>query len=89
MATPKVGENLDNSSSLSSKKTPGRQKAKVFPEDAIPDLIRLIHGNAHNKIFLVKEFSAFLQKNDKNDDKSKYLINRTHIYFAEKISILH
>ena len=73
-ATPKVGENLDTSSSLSSKKTPGRPKAKVFPEDAIPHLIRLVHGNSHNKIFLVKEFSAFLQTNDKNGENSKYYL---------------
>ena len=70
-ATPKVGENLDTSCSQSSKKTPGRQKAKVFPEDATPDLIRLVHGNFHNKIFLVKEFSAFLQKLDRKENKSK------------------
>ena len=76
-ATPKVGENLDTSCSQSSKKTPGRQKAKVFPEDATPDLIRLVHGNFHNKIFLVKEFSAFLQKLDRKDEKSK-----SHIVYS-------
>ena len=43
-ATPKVGENLDASCSLSSKKTPGRQNAKIFPDDATPDLIQLVHG---------------------------------------------
>lgn len=37
------------------------RKAKAL-EDAIPDLIRLLHGSIHNKNFLIKEFVAFWDK---------------------------
>ena len=37
-------------------------KAKCVPEEAIPDLIRLVHANINNKIFLAKEFIAFWNK---------------------------
>ena len=32
---------------------------KTFPEEALPDLVRLIHFNANNKIFLAMEFIQF------------------------------
>ncbi|KAB7501559.1 Chromatin assembly factor 1 subunit A-B, partial [Armadillidium nasatum] len=35
---------------------------KSFPEKAIPDLIRLIHGNRHSKLFLMREFSEYWKK---------------------------
>lgn len=48
---------------------------RIFPEDALPDFVRLVHGNTNNKGFLAKEFSAFWSKKkiDSNpqDDKSK------------------
>merc|ERR1712142_1291595 len=34
-------------------------KARLVPEEAIPDLIQLLHGNTNNKIFLAREFIAF------------------------------
>ena len=66
-STPGVGGNLDPSTlvAASAKKTP-RRVAKVFPEESIPDLIRLVHGNNFKKVFLAKEFSAFLEKVDSN-----------------------
>uniref|UniRef100_A0A0C9Q956 Chaf1a-a protein n=1 Tax=Fopius arisanus TaxID=64838 RepID=A0A0C9Q956_9HYME len=36
---------------------------KNLPEEAVPDLIRLIHGNIHGRPFLVKEFMTYWQKN--------------------------
>ena len=74
IGTPKVGEKSDASNPQSSKKTPGRL-TKIFPEEAIPDLIRLVHANSYNKIFLAKEFGAFLQKSDKHGAKSKLCLN--------------
>jgi len=35
------------------------QKFKNVPEEAVPDLIKLVHGNCNNKIFLAREFIAF------------------------------
>ena len=32
---------------------------KTFPEEALSDLVRLIHCNANNKFFLAKEFIQF------------------------------
>ena len=37
-------------------------KAKNVPEEAVPDLIRLVNGNINNKVFLAKEFIAFWNK---------------------------
>ena len=42
---------------------------KQFPEEALPDLIRLVHGNNNNKMFLAKEFLAFWSK--KTDGETK------------------
>lgn len=41
----------------------GKSKAlKQVPDDAMPDLIRLVHANANNKVFLAKEFVEFWSK---------------------------
>ena len=70
ISTPGVGGNLDPSGLVagSAKKTP-RRVAKVFPEESIPDLIRLVHGNNFKKVFLAKEFRAFLDKVDPNGEE--------------------
>ena len=34
-------------------------KARIFPEEAVSDLVRLVHGNNNNKMFLAREFLAF------------------------------
>ena len=44
-------------------------KVKQFPEEALPDLIRLVHGNNNNKMFLAKEFLAFWSKKTEGDTK--------------------
>ena len=36
------------------------------PEEAMPDLIRLVHANINNKNFLVKEFLSFWSKKEEN-----------------------
>lgn len=41
--------------------TPGAKKTKV-PSDALPEFIRLVHGNLHGRAFLVKEFLAHWNK---------------------------
>jgi len=37
-------------------------KAKTVPEEAIPDLIKLLHGNTNTKMFLAREFIEFWKK---------------------------
>ncbi|XP_076748664.1 uncharacterized protein LOC143422124 isoform X2 [Xylocopa sonorina] len=44
------------------------KKSRV-PEEVVPHLIRLIHGNTHNSRFLVNEFIAYWSKQDKPHDK--------------------
>lgn len=52
------------------KKNSTIKKRIKITEDAVVDLIRLIHGNTNNSGFLVKEFHAFMA--DKNKDNSKF-----------------
>lgn len=40
------------------------KKTKV-PSEALPDLIRLVHGNTHGRHFLLKEFMTFWNRSDK------------------------
>ncbi|XP_076664350.1 uncharacterized protein LOC143366829 [Andrena cerasifolii] len=47
------------------RQTPGSSKKTRVPREALPDLTRLIHGNRHNKKFLVKEFIAYWNKKSK------------------------
>ena len=89
LATPRVGENLETPNLLSSKKTPGRTKMKVFPEEALPDLIRLVHANPYRKKFIAKEFSVFLQKGDTATAlKRKFTLYElnTCAYYKQKIA---
>lgn len=44
------------------------KKARV-PEEALPDLIRLIHGNVNGRRFLVKEFMIYWSKKDEKGEK--------------------
>lgn len=37
-------------------------KKTRFPNEALPDLIRLLHGNTHGRHFLMKEFMTFWSK---------------------------
>ena len=45
---------------------------KQFPEEALPDLIRLVHGNNNNKMFLAKEFLAFWSKKTEEEMAKEY-----------------
>ena len=38
------------------------QVAKTFPESALTELVRLVHINPNNKLFLAKEFTQFWNK---------------------------
>nr|XP_033326883.1 chromatin assembly factor 1 subunit A-B [Megalopta genalis]XP_033326884.1 chromatin assembly factor 1 subunit A-B [Megalopta genalis]XP_033326886.1 chromatin assembly factor 1 subunit A-B [Megalopta genalis] len=42
--------------------TPKHSRKSRFPAEAIPELIRLLHGNTHGRGFLVKEFFTFWNK---------------------------
>ena len=48
-------------------------KVKDVPEKAVPHLIKLLHGNSNNKMFLVREFIEFWKKTleDKGQGESK------------------
>ncbi|XP_015516214.1 chromatin assembly factor 1 subunit A [Neodiprion lecontei] len=64
-----ASENLAPSMADRQSPTPqstGPKKKKV-PEEAIPNLIRLVHGNTNGRIFLMKEFMAFWEKNKTGD----------------------
>eukprot|EP00092_Neocalanus_flemingeri_P038334 GFUD01041734.1.p1 GENE.GFUD01041734.1~~GFUD01041734.1.p1 ORF type:complete len:1462 (+),score=564.73 GFUD01041734.1:87-4472(+) len=43
-------------------------KAKTVPEEAVPDLIKLLHGNTNNKMFLAREFIEFWKKSSEGED---------------------
>ncbi|XP_066590749.1 chromatin assembly factor 1 subunit A-B-like isoform X2 [Prorops nasuta] len=58
------------SSALVSRTSIGSKKTKV-PKEAIPDLIRLVHGNPHGRVFLVKEFIAFWNNKSENLGENK------------------
>ncbi|KAG8236290.1 hypothetical protein J437_LFUL016070 [Ladona fulva] len=47
----------------------GRKK-KVFPEEAMPDLIKLLHGNRNCLKFLALEFYAHLSKGNEEDERA-------------------
>ena len=36
--------------------------AKEFPQECLPDLVRLLHANPNNKMFLAREFLEFWRK---------------------------
>lgn len=51
-------------------------KLTKFPENLLPDLIRLIHGNEYSRLFLIKEFYTYVKKNIEKQDISKSSIGR-------------
>ncbi|CAL7945363.1 unnamed protein product [Xylocopa violacea] len=64
---PTTSENEANAAGECS--TPTQQpatssKKSRVPEEVVPHLIRLIHGNTHNSRFLVNEFMAYWSKQD-------------------------
>merc|ERR1711962_1180483 len=59
----------DGSESVKTKSAKTSKVAKTFPEVALPDLVRLVHINPNNKIFLAKEFTQFWHK--KTDEESQ------------------
>ncbi|XP_069695824.1 chromatin assembly factor 1 subunit A-like [Periplaneta americana] len=50
---------------VSSPTTPSLKKRKKFPEEAIPALIKLIHGNVNKREFLAREFLAYWSNDQK------------------------
>ena len=62
---------LSKEEALASAKTGAgpKTKAKQFPEEALPDLVRLVHGNNNNKMFLAREFLAFWSKKTEEETK--------------------
>nr|CAD7394311.1 unnamed protein product [Timema cristinae] len=44
-------------------KTPNTgSKSRKFPDTAVPELIKLVHGNLNSRVFLLREFLAHLDK---------------------------
>ena len=51
--------------------TPASARAKkVFPDEAMPDLIRLVHANRNSKMFLAKEFLAYWGKKKNSNSET-------------------
>ena len=59
-SSPSTNQNHDDITD--SVKTNKGVKARSVPDEALPDLIRLVHGNFNNKVFLAKEFMIFWSK---------------------------
>ncbi|XP_014612214.1 PREDICTED: chromatin assembly factor 1 subunit A-A [Polistes canadensis] len=63
-----TNENTETDGTSSRAQISGSTKKTKVPTEALPDLIRLIHGNTHGKKFLVKEFLTFWNKNAASKD---------------------
>ncbi|XP_031366407.1 chromatin assembly factor 1 subunit A-B [Apis dorsata] len=72
LSTPTTSENETanerTSPSPTQQQAPSSSKKTRVPEAAIPDLIRLVHGNVHGRGFLVKEFMTYWGKRDDSND---------------------
>jgi hypothetical protein len=55
-------EDIGDSAKLRSARGGGAKVAKTFPEEAMPDIIRLVHANSNSKVFLTKEFAEFWRR---------------------------
>ena len=66
---PKTNDSKENSPRFDKAGGEDSTKPKTLkqvPEEAMLDLIRLVHANINNKNFLVKEFLSFWSKNEQN-----------------------
>uniref|UniRef100_A0A0K2UQJ2 Chromatin assembly factor 1 subunit Alike [Nasonia vitripennis] n=1 Tax=Lepeophtheirus salmonis TaxID=72036 RepID=A0A0K2UQJ2_LEPSM len=55
---------------LDSDPTPNRKGGfKSIPEEAICNLVRLVHANSHNKPFMAKEFAAYLENSHSSTER--------------------
>lgn len=50
---------------------PSSSKKTRVPEAAVPDLIRLVHGNVHGRGFLVKEFMTYWSKKEDSNEGNR------------------
>ena len=67
ISSPKPSPSVANTPSAANKTpsadNPGKERPKkVFPEEAMSDLIRLVHVNQNSKVFIAKEFCEFWNK---------------------------
>lgn len=65
----------------------GPKKTRV-PEEALPELIRLIHGNPHGRGFLIKEFMTFWNRKNSGNDRplSKSSVGNKICEFARRMA---
>ncbi|KAL7297334.1 hypothetical protein TKK_0009727 [Trichogramma kaykai] len=68
LTPPAESGNSNEACTTPSNKHASARKAKAF-EEAMPDLIRLLHGNRHSRVFLVKEFIEFWTKKKEMEEK--------------------
>merc|ERR1712013_723495 len=64
----KLGEDMDSPDASAKKKG---KKPRPFLEEALPDLVRLVHRNPNSKNFLVKEFQKFWQSKNTGDEEEE------------------
>ncbi|XP_037791159.1 LOW QUALITY PROTEIN: chromatin assembly factor 1 subunit A-B-like [Penaeus monodon] len=55
-------EQKDDDDGSTEDKANTKKFCKTFPEEAVPALIKLLHGNRNGKVFLSREFSDFWRK---------------------------
>lgn len=51
---------LNTESNIEDGEKSASKKSRKFPDEMIPDLIKLVHGNTNNRGFLAKEFQKFI-----------------------------
>ncbi|XP_043277415.1 chromatin assembly factor 1 subunit A-B-like isoform X2 [Venturia canescens] len=64
----------------------GGSKKKRLPAEALPELIRLIHGNTHGAGFLVKEFMTFWNRKKQDDGGSSPLLKSSIAHKIRELS---
>lgn len=81
---------LNSESNMEDGEKSASKKSRKFPDELIPDLIKLIHGNTNNRGFLVKEFQKFISnKNSPASDSDCCTIieERSHVKEISNVSI--
>jgi len=69
--SPKIDDDISDSAKVKGSSTRRGPVNRAVPPEAIPDLVRLMHGNVNNKMFLAREFIAFWSKKVGDNKGSK------------------
>ncbi|XP_053995322.1 chromatin assembly factor 1 subunit A-B-like [Hylaeus anthracinus] len=75
LPTSTENEAAENGLSTQQQAASSSKKTKI-PEEALPELIRLIHGNTHGSKFLAREFVSYWSTQNEENKMSKYGVYR-------------